>query len=168
MTKKTNAARLLDSLGVKYTLRQYPVDENDLSALAVARKIGMPPAQVFKTLVAAGDKNGILLACIPGSGELDLKTLARVSGNKRVELVPLKDVQKLTGYVRGGVSPLGTKKRYPVFLDASAEQWPEITISAGQRGCQLILKPADLVRAVGAQVSAIACMDGGEQDAADD
>ena len=106
-TKKTNAARILDGLGIAYELKEYPVDLNDLSAVHVAASVGMPVQQVFKTLVARGDKNGVLMACIPGDGELDLKALAAVSGNKKVEMVHLKEVQGLTGYIRGGCSPLG-------------------------------------------------------------
>lgn len=149
---KTNAARILDGLHIDYTIREYEVDENDLSAENVAAKVGMPPAQVFKTLVVRGDKTGILLVCIPGDAELDLKALAAFSNNKKVEMVPLKEVQPLTGYIRGGVSPIGTKKRYPVYLDASISDWPVISLSAGARGYQLLLAPADLVRAVNAGV----------------
>ncbi|MBR5909421.1 MAG: aminoacyl-tRNA deacylase, partial [Schwartzia sp.] len=119
---KTNAARILDGLGIAYELKEYPVDPNDLGAVHVAEMVGMPVEQVFKTLVARGDKTGVLMACIPGDGELDLKELAAVSGNKRVEMVHLNEVLGLTGYVRGGCSPLGSKKAYPVFLDASAEK----------------------------------------------
>src|SRR6185369_14671147 len=114
---KTNAARILDSAGVRYEIREYEADENDLSAPHVAEAIGMPPEQVFKTLVARGDRSGILMACIPANTELDLKGLAAASGNKKVELVAVKEVLGLTGYVRGGVSPVGTKKAYPLFLD---------------------------------------------------
>lgn len=149
---KTNAARILDGLHIDYTIREYEVDENDLSAENVAAKVGMPPAQVFKTLVVRGDKTGILLVCIPGDAELDLKALAAFSNNKKVEMVPLKEVQPLTGYIRGGVSPIGTKKRYPVYLDASISDWPVISLSAGARGYQLLLAPADLNRAVNAGV----------------
>jgi len=149
---KTNAARILDGLHIDYTIREYEVDENDLSAENVAAKVGMPPAQVFKTLVVRGDKTGILLVCIPGDAELDLKALAAFSNNKKVEMVPLKEVQPLTGYIRGGVSPVGTKKRYPVYLDASISDWPVISLSAGARGYQLLLAPADLIRAVNAGV----------------
>lgn len=149
---KTNAARILDGLHIDYTIREYEVDENDLSAENVAAKVGMPPAQVFKTLVVRGDKTGILLVCIPGDAELDLKALAAFSNNKKVEMVPLKEVQPLTGYIRGGVSPIGTKKRYPVYLDASISDWPVILLSAGARGYQLLLAPADLIRAVNAGV----------------
>ena len=152
-TKKTNAARILDGLGIAYELKEYPVDLNDLSAVHVAASVGMPVQQVFKTLVARGDKNGVLMACIPGDGELDLKALAAVSGNKKVEMVHLKEVQGLTGYIWGGCSPLGAKKEYPVYLDASARQWDIIAISAGKRGEQIMLAPQDLVQAVKAVVA---------------
>ena len=146
--KKTNAARTLDSLKIDYKLCEYEVDESDLSAESVARKVNLPLAQVFKTLVARGDKTGVLLACIPGGMELDLKAVAEISGNKRVEMVPLKEVQPLTGYVRGGVSPIGTKKRYPVYLDESAMTFPFISVSAGVRGSQIFIEPGDLAKAV--------------------
>lgn len=149
--KKTNAARFLDGLGILYELREYAVDEADLSAESVAAKVGLPPGQVFKTLVVRGDRTGILFACIAGESELDLKKLAAVSGNKKVDLVPLKEVQPLTGYIRGGVSPLGAKKHYPVFLDESAKRWPVIAISAGIRGCQILLAAQQLVFATRAQ-----------------
>ncbi len=149
--KKTNAARFLDGLGIAYELREYEVDEADLGAEAVAAKVGLPSGQVFKTLVARGDKTGILFACVPGESELDLKKLAAVSGNKKVELVPLKEVQPLTGYIRGGVSPLGAKKHYPVFLDESAKRWPVIAISAGIRGCQILLAAEQLALATHAK-----------------
>ncbi len=150
---KTNAARILDGLGIRYELKEYPVDPDDLSAVHVAEMVGMPVGQVFKTLVARGDKTGVLMACIPGDGELDLKELATVSGNKRVEMVHLNEVLGLTGYVRGGCSPLGAKKAYPVFLDASAETQTTISISAGKRGEQILLAPADLIRAANATVA---------------
>jgi Cys-tRNA(Pro)/Cys-tRNA(Cys) deacylase len=155
-TAKTNAARLLDRAGVRYDLREYAVDENDLSALHVAEAIGLPPAQVFKTLVAHGDRTGVLLACIPGDAELDLKALAAASGNKKTELVALKDVLPLTGYVRGGVSPLGARKSYPLYLDSSAELWPVISVSAGVRGLQMLVAPADLMRTAAAEQHPIA------------
>ena len=154
--KKTNAARILDGLNIQYDLREYKVDETDLSAVSVANKVGMPAEQVFKTLVARGDRNGVLMACVPGDMELDLKELAALSGNKKVEMVALKEVQPLTGYIRGGVSPLGPKKRYPVFLDQSAVNWPRIAVSAGIRGCQLVVAPQDLVQAVDAKLGPIA------------
>ncbi len=150
---KTNAARILDGLGIAYELKEYPVDPNDLGAVHVAEMVGMPVEQVFKTLVARGDKTGVLMACIPGDGELDLKELAAVSGNKRVEMVHLNEVLGLTGYVRGGCSPLGAKKTYPVYLDVSAEKQSTISISAGKRGEQIVLAPADLIRAANATVA---------------
>lgn len=153
--KKTNAARLLDRLNIHYELREFEVDETDLSAQNAAMKVGLPLEQVFKTLVARGDKTGVMLACIPGGAELDLKSLAAASGNKKAEMVHLKEVQPLTGYVRGGVSPVGTRKNYPVYLDTSALQWPFISISAGARGCQLLIEPEALVRAVGASICSL-------------
>ena len=135
---------MLDKAGIKYDLREYPVDENNLGAEYVAEKTGLPAGQVFKTLVARGDRTGVLLACIPGAAELDLKALAAVSGNKRVDMVHLREVCSLTGYIRGGVSPLGTKKTYPVYIDGSAFSWPVIMVSAGVRGCQIIINPHDL------------------------
>ena len=152
---KTNAARILDTLGISYELKTYEVDESDLSAVHVAESVGMPIEMVYKTLVCRGDKNGVLMAVIPGGGELDLKALAAASGNKRVEMVHLKEVFGLTGYIRGGCSPLGAKKDYPVYLDVSAEQQEVIAISAGKRGEQIILKPADLITAAKATVAAV-------------
>ena len=152
---KTNAARILDTLGISYELKTYEVDESDLSAVHVAESVGMPIEMVYKTLVCRGDKNGVLMAVIPGGGELDLKALAAASGNKRVEMVHLKEVFGLTGYIRGGCSPLGAKKDYPVYLDASAEQQEVIAISAGKRGEQIILKPADLIIAAKATIAAV-------------
>ncbi|HYW47606.1 MAG TPA: Cys-tRNA(Pro) deacylase [Bryobacteraceae bacterium] len=148
---KTNAARLLDQAGVRYELREYTVDETDLSAPRVAQAIGMPPEQVFKTLVARGDRTGVLLAAIPANTELDLKALAAASGNKKVELVAVKEVLGLTGYIRGGVSPIGTKKPYPLFLDETAGLWDVISLSAGIRGCQMLVAPDDLARVAGAE-----------------
>lgn len=155
MSKKTNAARFLDGLGIAYELREYMVDESDLGAESVAEKISLPLGQVFKTLVVRGDKTGILFACVPGECELDSKKLAAVSKNKKVDLVPLKEVQPLTGYIRGGVSPIGAKKRYLVFLDQSAYTWPVISISAGLRGCQMLVSPRQLAEAIGASVQDI-------------
>jgi len=145
---KTNAARILAQAGVHYDLREYPVGEEHLSAPEVAEAIGMPPEQVFKTLVLRGDRTGVLLAVIPGNAELDLKALASASGNKHVEMAPVKEITALTGYVRGGVSPLGTRKPYPVFLDETADLWDKISVSAGARGSQIILRPNDLARTV--------------------
>jgi Cys-tRNA(Pro)/Cys-tRNA(Cys) deacylase len=153
---KTNAARILDKLGIKYELREYEVDPEDLSAETVARKIDLPLDQVWKTLVARGDRTGVLLAVIAGSGQLDLKGLARVSGNRSVETVALKEVQPLTGYIRGGVTALAGKKDYPVFVDETVELFDVISVSAGIRGTQILLAPADYLRAVNATVGAIA------------
>ncbi|WP_297966731.1 Cys-tRNA(Pro) deacylase [uncultured Anaerovibrio sp.] len=150
--KKTNAARILDNLKIPYDIKTYEVDLDDLSAIHVAASTGMDVKMVFKTLVCRGDKTGVLMACIPGDGELDFKALAKTSGNKSVEMVALKEVLGLTGYIRGGCSPLGAKKNYPVFLDDSAEKWDNIAISAGIRGQQLLLSPKDLVKAVNASV----------------
>ena len=147
---KTNAARLLDSLGIAYELRDYEVDPEDLSAETVARKIGLPPEQVFKTLVARGDRTGVLLAVVPGDAELDPKALARVSGDRRVEVVALREVTPLTGYVRGGVTALAGKKDYPVFVDETLELFDAVSVSSGARGTQLVLAPADFLLAVGA------------------
>lgn len=153
---KTNAARLLDALNVPYELRQYEVDPDDLAAESVARKIGLPPEQVFKTLVARGDRTGVLFAVVPGDAELDLKALARLSGDRKVDTVPMKEVQPLTGYVRGGVTVLGAKKDYPVFVDETLELFDVISVSAGVRGLQILLSPADYLRAVRGTVGEIA------------
>jgi Cys-tRNA(Pro)/Cys-tRNA(Cys) deacylase len=153
---KTNAARLLDSLGIPYELRDYEVDPQDLAAESVARKIGLPAEQVFKTLVARGDRTGVLLAAVPGDAELDLKALARVSGDRKAEVVALKEVQPLTGYVRGGVTALAGKKDYPVFVDETIELFDVISVSAGVRGTQILLAPADYLRAVRGSVGEIA------------
>lgn len=148
MSQKTNAARMLDQAGIPYELIPYEVDESDLSATSVARKLGMPPELIYKTLVARGDKTGVLIACIPAHYELNLKALAQVSGNKKVEVVSLKEVQPLTGYIRGGVSPLGTKKKYPVFFQEDILKQEKIALSAGTRGLQIFALAQDLVHIV--------------------
>jgi Cys-tRNA(Pro)/Cys-tRNA(Cys) deacylase len=153
---KTNAARSLEKLGVAYELREYEVDLDDLSAESVARKVGLPPEQVFKTLVARGDRTGVLLAVVAGSAELDLKALAHLSGDRKVETVALKEVQPLTGYLRGGVTALAGKKDYPVFVDQAIERFDRIAVSAGVRGAQLVLAPADYLKATRARLGAIA------------
>ena len=152
---KTNAARLLDTLGIRYELRDYDVDPEDLSAETVAAKVGMPPEQVFKTLVARGDRTGVLMAVVPGNGELDLKVLARLSGDRKVDTVPLKELQPLTGYIRGGVTALGGKKEYPVFVDETLELFDVVAVSAGVRGTQLVLAPADYLRVTQGKVGPI-------------
>jgi Cys-tRNA(Pro)/Cys-tRNA(Cys) deacylase len=153
---KTNAVRILEEAGIGFELREYPVDPNDLSAETVAAKIGMPLEQVFKTLVVKGDRNGICLAVIPGNTELDLKALARLTGDRKVELAPLKELQPLTGYIRGGVTALACKKNYPVFLDETAILFGAISVSAGMRGIQIVLNPEDYIRAVNARTGEIA------------
>lgn len=156
MTAKTNAARILDRLGIRYELREYEVDPEDLTAATVARKIGLPIEQVFKTLVVRGDRCGVCLAGVPGDAQLDLKALARLTGDRKVDTVPLKEVQPLTGYIRGGVTALACKKEYPVFLDETAILFSVISISAGIRGTQIFLDPQDYIRAVKATLGAIA------------
>lgn len=145
MSPKTNAARILDQLKLTYELKEYPVDESHLSAISVAQKVGLPIEQVYKTLVARGDKTGVIIACIPGDHELQLKALASLSRNKKVEIVSLKEVLPLTGYIRGGVSPLGMKKNYPIFISSDIRTHEKISISAGLRGLQLFLCPTDLI-----------------------
>ena len=152
---KTNAVRLLDQHKIAYELREYDVDPEDLTAETVARKIGMPIEQVFKTLVARGDRNGICLAVIPGNCELDYKALAALSGDRRVEMVHLKEVQPLTGYIRGGVTAMAAKKDYPVYADETIELFDCISISAGMRGLQILLAPADYIRVTKAQLGPI-------------
>jgi Cys-tRNA(Pro)/Cys-tRNA(Cys) deacylase len=153
---KTNAARLLDQMGIPYELREYEVDPEDLAAETVAAKIGLPPEQVFKTLVARGDRNGICLAVIPGNAELDLKALATASGDRKIQLVPVKELQGLTGYIRGGVTALAGKKDYPVYLDETVELFDVISISAGMRGLQILLAPADYLKATKAKIAPLA------------
>ena len=153
---KTNAVRLLDSFGVHYELCEYAVDPDDLAAESVAAKIGLPPEQVFKTLLARGDRNGPCFAVIPGNYKLDLKALAKLSGDRKVELVPLKQVQPLTGYIRGGVTVLGAKKEFPVFVDETMELWDVVSISAGVRGTQVLVAPRDYLRITNAALGEIA------------
>jgi len=142
--KKTNAVRILDQHKIDYELFEYEVDENNLGAEVVATKIGQPIEKVFKTLVLTGDKTGVIVAIIPGSLEVDLKNLASLSGNKKCQMVPLKEVLSLTGYIRGGVSPIGMKKNYPTFIDSSCNSFERIFVSAGIRGLQLHISPHDL------------------------
>jgi Cys-tRNA(Pro)/Cys-tRNA(Cys) deacylase len=153
---KTNAVRLLDSLAIAYELRHYDVDPEHLEAELVAEKIGLPAEQVFKTLVARGDASGVCFAVIPGNMQLDAKALARLTGDRRVELVPLKEVQPLTGYIRGGVTAMAAKRDYPVYADETIELFDTIAISAGVRGTQIILPPADYLRATSATLGPIA------------
>lgn len=153
---KTNACRALESLGIRYELREYQVDPDDLAAESVAAKIGLPPEQVFKTLVMRGDRNGVCLAVVAGNAEVHEKALARLTGDRRIEMVPLKEVQGLTGYIRGGVTALAAKRDFPVYVDETAELFDQISISAGVRGTQILIAPADYLRAVKATVGAIA------------
>ncbi|ACZ18410.1 Cys-tRNA(Pro) deacylase [Thermanaerovibrio acidaminovorans] len=144
---KTNAIRILEQMGIHFETREYQADESDLSARAVALKVNLPLEQVFKTLVLKGDRTGHLVAVIPGNREADMKALAALSGNKRVELIDLKDLQPLTGYVRGGCSPVGMKRHFPTYIDESARSFPFISVSAGVRGMQVLMNPHDLLRA---------------------
>jgi Cys-tRNA(Pro)/Cys-tRNA(Cys) deacylase len=156
MPQKTNAARFLDQMGISYELREYEVDPDDLAAEAVAAEIGLRPAQLFKTLVAQGDRHGIYMAVIPSDAELDLKTLAAASDNRKIHLVPVKELHKLTGYVRGGVTAIAAKKAFPVYVDNSIERFELISVSAGMRGLQILLAPRDYLRVVNARLAAIA------------
>lgn len=156
MAQKTNAARLLDQLGIRYQLREYEVDPDDLAAETVAAKIGMPAEQVFKTLVARGERNGICLAAIPGDRELDLKALASAAGERKIQLVPVKELQALTGYIRGGVTALAAKRDFPVYVDETIDLFDVVSISAGTRGLQILIAPADYLRATNARLASLA------------
>ncbi|MBO5880655.1 MAG: Cys-tRNA(Pro) deacylase [Paraprevotella sp.] len=142
---KTNVARLLDNAGVQYDLIPYDVDESDLSAPHVAEQLGEDVKSVFKTIVLSGDKSGYFVCVVPGDAEIDLKKAAKVSGNKKCDLLPMKDLLPVTGYIRGGCSPIGMKKHFPTFIHASAQQYQRIFVSAGVRGLQIALSPADLM-----------------------
>lgn len=155
MAVKTNAVRIAEQAGVLCSERFYVFNENDLSGLSAAQKMGLPPEQVFKTLVARGEKTGINVFCIPVCCELDLKKAAKAAGDKNMALIPVKDLLPLTGYIRGGCSPVGMKKKYPTFLDETAELWEEIAISAGARGHQMTLSPAALIKLTDAAVADI-------------
>jgi len=150
---KTNAARLLDQKGIPYRVLEYEVGDEHLDAVEVAALVGLPPESVFKTLVARGDRHGHCIAVVPGPATLDLKALARASGDRSAALIALKDVTPLTGYVRGGVTALGAKKDFPVYLDETALLFDEIAVSAGKKGLQLLLRPNDYVRATGAKLA---------------
>ncbi len=152
---KTNAMRILDTLGIRYDIREYEVDPNDLSAERIAGDIGLPPEQVFKTLVARGDRQGVLLAVVPANAEVDFKALARQSDNRTVELVALREVQPLTGYIRGGVTALAGKRDYPVYDVEQIELFDVVAVSAGVRGRQMLLAPGDYLRATRATVGPI-------------
>ena len=156
---KTNAMRMLDAAKIKYEIKEYVVDENDLSGVHIAEQIGLPLAQVFKTLVARGDKTGPLVFCIPVTGEINLKAAASITGNKRIEMIHVKDLLGLTGYVRGGVSPIGMKKKFPTFIDRGALAFDQITVSSGTRGAQLLLDRARLIDFVQATVAELVTSD---------
>ena len=148
MSKKTNAIRILERQGIAFETAAYTYDaEEGLSVALIAQANGLPLERIFKTLVAKGDKTGLAVALVPGDSELDFKALAKASGNKKMALVPVKDIQPLTGYIRGGCSPIGMKKDYPVFIDASAQEHEQIYVNAGQRGLLLLLRPSDLQQA---------------------
>jgi Cys-tRNA(Pro)/Cys-tRNA(Cys) deacylase len=162
--QKTNAARLLDQMGIHYELRGYEVDPNDLAAETVAAKIGLPPEQVFKTLVArgvasrvaSGDRHGVSMAVIPGDQELNLKALASAAGERKIQLVPVTELQALTGYIRGGVTALAAKRDFPVYVDETIELFDVVSISAGIRGLQILIAPADYLRAIQGTIAALA------------
>jgi len=154
--KKTNAVRLLDTMGIPYDLAEYEVDENDLSAVTLAKKIGQDVEQIFKTLVLRGDKSGIFVCVIPGNNEVDLKKAAKISGNKSCAMVHQKELLGLTGYIRGGCSPIGMKKPYPIYIHETSQLFNQIFISAGQRGLQLKLNPEDLIQITGSVVCDLA------------
>lgn len=149
---KTNVARLLDKAKVKYELIPYDVDENDLSAIHVAESLGEDIEQVFKTLVLHGEKSGYFVCVIPGEHEIDLKLAAKVSGNKKCDLIPMKELLPLTGYIRGGCSPIGMKKHFPTYIHDSCNDFPYIYVSAGVRGLQIRLAPQDLIKESRAEI----------------
>lgn len=153
---KTNAMRLLDAAKIQYEVKEYVVDENDLSGVNIATQIGLPFEQVFKTLTARGDNTGVVVFCIPCHKEINLKRAAVATGNKRVELLHVKELLSVTGYIRGGCSPIGMKKKYPVFIDRSSENFEKITVSSGKKGAQLLLKTEELVKFVDATLCEIA------------
>lgn len=154
--EKTNAARLMDKAGVSYRLIPYEFDENDLAAQHVADSLGQDIARVFKTLVLHGDRTGHVVCVVPGNAEVDLKALAKASGNKKVEMIPMKDLLSVTGYIRGGCSPVGMKKRFPTYFHTTALNFETIYVSAGVRGLQIEIAPADLIGFVGATVASVA------------
>ena len=155
VAQKTNPARLLDQMGIHYELREYEVDPDDLAAETVAAKIGLPPEQVFKTLVARGDRNGVCMAVIPGDQELNLKALAAVAGERKIQLVPVKELQSLTGYIRGGVTALAAKREFPVHVDETIELFEVVSTSAGVRGLQILMAPGDYLRATKGTIAAL-------------
>lgn len=153
MIQKTNAVRILDSLNIPYELRTYEVDEDHLSATDVAESIGIEPERLYKTLILKGQKDPYLVAVVPGNAQLDLKKAAKASGNKNCEMLPMKDLLSVTGYIRGGCSPIGMKKQFPTFIEELSSVEKTIVVSAGKRGLQIIIHPADLVKAVDATLA---------------
>jgi Cys-tRNA(Pro)/Cys-tRNA(Cys) deacylase len=156
MSEKTNAMRMLDSEGVQYTVRHYELDEMDMLADRAASALAMAPEQIFKTLVVIGDRTGPLLVLVPAGTEVDLRRLARTTGDKRVEMAALREVLELTGYERGAVTPLAMAKNYPVWIDETVELWDEVGLSAGAQGVEILLAPGDLLRVTRAQTADIA------------
>lgn len=150
---KTNAMRMLDVAKISYKILEYTVDENDLSGIHIAEQLNFPPERMFKTLVAKGDKTGPLVFCIPVADEIDLKAAASITQNKKIEMIHVKDLLALTGYIRGGVSPIGMKKKFPTWIDDSALEFDEITVSSGMRGAQLLLNRAALLQFVQAKTA---------------
>lgn len=153
---KTNAMRMLDKAGIAYRVQEYEVDENDLSGEHVAKSIGQNPEQVFKTLVLKGEKQGYFVCCIPVAEELDLKKVAKAAGDKKADMIPMKELLPVTGYIRGGCSPVGMKKHLPTYIEETAILFDEIAVSAGVRGAQLILSPEDLIAYTGAVCASLA------------
>lgn len=149
---KTNAMRMLDAAKIKYEVLTYEVDESDLSGIHIGEQLGLPFGMLFKTLVAKGDKTGYIVFCIPVDKEVDLRRAASLTGNKKIEMVHVKDLLSLTGYIRGGCSPVGMKKKFPTYFDASVAEWERITVSAGMRGAQLLLDREEIVKYTEAQV----------------
>lgn len=156
MTEKTNAMRVLERDNIVYEVRAYKVDNDDLSAESAARALSLTPEQVFKTLVVKGERSGPMLALLPAGSEVDFKRLAKVSGDKKVEMVPMREVQDLTGYVRGAVTPLAIPRTYPVYIDETVILWPNVGISAGAKGLEIVLTPEDLLHVTGARTADIA------------
>lgn len=162
--QKTNAMRMLDAAKIPYEIREYTVDENDLSGTHIADEVGLPYAQVFKTLVAKGDKTGPLVFCIPVAEEIDLKAAAALTGNKKIEMVHVKDLLALTGYIRGGCSPVGMKKKFPTFIDKTIHHFDRVTVSAGVRGAQLLVPTADLLSYTEAKTAPLTQEKGDERE----
>ena len=149
---KTNAMRRLDAAKILYEVKEYEVDESDLSGIHIATQIGLPFEQVFKTLTAKGDKTGVIVFCIPSNKEIDLKKAAVITGNKKVDLLPVKDLLATTGYIRGGCSPIGMKKKFPTYIEESALKFEKITVSAGMKGAQILLNTQELIQFTEAKV----------------